>query len=104
MDKGQGRDRKGLGCYMTAVTSENSTGAHAEVCLSHPSSTHCSIIRNFVWLLNPVIIKNEIMDFPGFSVVRNPPANAGDVGLIPGLGGFHVQLSCVPQPLSPCAL
>ena len=24
--------------------------------------------------------------FPGGSVVRNPPANAGDVGLIPGSG------------------
>ena len=26
------------------------------------------------------------MDFPGDSVVKNPPANAGDMGLIPGLG------------------
>ena len=26
------------------------------------------------------------MGFPGGSVVKNPPANAGDVGLIPGLG------------------
>ena len=54
----QGRDRKGLGCNMTSVTSENSTVMHAEVCLCHVSSTNCSVIRNFVWLLNPVIIKN----------------------------------------------
>ena len=26
------------------------------------------------------------MDFPGGSVVRNPPANAGDPDLIPGWG------------------
>ena len=26
------------------------------------------------------------MGFPGGSVVKNPPANAEDVGLIPGLG------------------
>ena len=26
------------------------------------------------------------MGFPGGSVVKNPPANAGDVGLIPGWG------------------
>ena len=26
------------------------------------------------------------MGFPGGSVVKNLPANAGDVGLIPGLG------------------
>ena len=25
-------------------------------------------------------------DFPGGSVVKNPPANAGGMGLIPGLG------------------
>ena len=26
------------------------------------------------------------MGFPGGSVVKNPPANAGDMGLIPGPG------------------
>ena len=26
------------------------------------------------------------MDFPGGSVVKNPPANVGDVGSIPGSG------------------
>ena len=26
------------------------------------------------------------MGFPGGSVIKNPPANAGDMGLIPGLG------------------
>ena len=28
------------------------------------------------------------MGFPGGSVVKNPPANAGDTGLIPGLGRY----------------
>ena len=28
----------------------------------------------------------ELSGFPGGSVVKNPPANAGDVGLIPGWG------------------
>jgi len=28
------------------------------------------------------------VDFPAHSVVKNVPANAGDVGLIPGLGRF----------------
>ena len=28
--------------------------------------------------------KNEVKGFPGGSVVKNPPANAGDTGLIPG--------------------
>ena len=30
------------------------------------------------------------MDFPGGPVVKNPPANAGDTGLIPRLGRFHM--------------
>ena len=29
-----------------------------------------------------------LMDFPGGPVVKNSPANAGDMGLIPGLGRF----------------
>ena len=31
-------------------------------------------------------------DFLGGLVVRNPPANAGDTGLIPGLGRSHMPL------------
>ena len=39
---------------------------------------------------------------------ESSPANAGDTGLIPGLGRFHrlhrtTKLGCVPQLLSPCA-
>ena len=30
------------------------------------------------------------MGFPGGSVVKNPPANAGDMGLTPGPGRFHM--------------
>ena len=43
-----------------------------------------------------------IMGFPGGSVVKNPPANAGNVGLIPGSGrssgeenGNPLQYSCL---------
>ena len=42
------------------------------------------------------------MGFPGGSVVKNPPANAGDMGSIPGLGispeegnGNLCQYSCL---------
>ena len=44
--------------------------------------------------------------FPGGSVVKNPPANAGDTGLILGLGRFHMiqnNSACVPQLLSFCS-
>ena len=32
-------------------------------------------------------------DFPGSAVVKNPPANAGDTGLSPGLGRSHMPQS-----------
>ena len=32
-------------------------------------------------------------DFPGGTVVKNPPANAGDTGLIPEPGGSHMLRS-----------
>ena len=44
--------------------------------------------------------------FPGGSVVKNLPANAGDVGSIPGLGrsateenGNPLQYSCLDKPM-----
>ena len=45
------------------------------------------------------------MDLPGGSVVKNPPANVGDVGSIPGLerspregNGNPLQYSCLGNP------
>ena len=44
--------------------------------------------------------------FPGDTVVMNPPASAGDAGLIPGLGrspgegnGNPLQYSCLGNPM-----
>ena len=31
------------------------------------------------------------MDFPGSLVIKNMPANAGDMGSIPGPGRYHMQ-------------
>ena len=39
-------------------------------------------------------------DFPGGPVVKNPPYNAGDTGLIPGLGS---KIPHATGQLSPCA-
>ena len=46
------------------------------------------------------------MGFPGGSWVKNPPANTGDAGLIPGLGrspgegnGNLFQYSCLRNPM-----
>ena len=46
------------------------------------------------------------MGFPGDSVLKNPPANAGDTSLTPGLGrslgegtGNPLQYSCLGNPM-----
>ena len=46
------------------------------------------------------------MSFPGGSVVKKLPANAGDLGLIPGFGrspgegnGNPLQYSCLGNPI-----
>ena len=36
---------------------------------------------------------NLVADFPGGAVVKNPPANAGDTGSIPGPGRSHMPWS-----------
>ena len=33
---------------------------------------------------------NHLQDFPGGLEVKNPPANAGDMDLIPDPGRFHI--------------
>ena len=51
-------------------------------------------------------LKTKHWGFPGGSVVKSPPANAGDTGLIPGLGRSQMQWSNqahVPQLLSLCS-
>ena len=52
---------------------------------------HCYSIFIFICvfkILHPTaFFKTTILgDFPGGPVVKNPPSNAGDVGLIPGRG------------------
>ena len=53
----------------------------------------------------------ELSGFPGGSVVKNPPANAGDMGLIPGSGrspgegnGNPLQYTCLGNPMARKAL
>ena len=44
---------------------------------------------------NPASIpnKNSHQGFPGGAVVKNPPANAGDMGLSPGPRSSHMTQS-----------
>ena len=60
----------------------------------------------FVFVFNFFYI-NILLSFPGGSEVKNPLANAGDAGSIPGLGrspggggyGNPVQYSCLQNPM-----
>ena len=45
-------------------------------------------------LHDSIYLKDKYRDFPGVSVVKNPPANAGDTGSIPGLGRVHMLPMC----------
>ena len=48
-------------------------------------------------------LKKDLWGFPGGAVVKHPPANAGDTGLIPGPGRSHMLRSNkvrAPQLLS----
>ena len=42
------------------------------------------------FLLHVIHSKSDGWDFPGGTVVKNPPANARDTGLSPGLGRSHM--------------
>ena len=57
-------------------------------------------------LLNFVLNAFQVWGFPGGSIVKNPPANAGDSGLIPGSerspgegNGNPLQHSCLGNPM-----
>ena len=41
-------------------------------------------------LVNLLFQRTRLVDVPGGSVIKNPPVSAGDTGLIPGLGRFHL--------------
>ena len=50
---------------------------------SYPTTFHGQLINTFGSFCLLIISQGS----PGGSEAKNPPANAGDVGLIPGLGG-----------------
>ena len=54
----------------------------------------------FVGLKASWTFKRHSWDFPGGPVVKNPPANAGNMGLIPGP---RTQIPHATGQLSPCA-
>lgn len=49
-----------------------------------------------VFYIFVLLFKKTLQGFPGGPEAENPPHNAGDTGLIPGPGGFHMLLSNKP--------
>ena len=43
--------------------------------------------------------QNKILNFPGGSVIKNPPASAGDTGLSPGLGRSDFTCHRAAKPM-----
>ena len=53
--------------------------------IAGPKKEYKNIVKNgFTFFFYKV---KHILTFPGDSVVKNPPGNAGDLGSIPGSGG-----------------
>ena len=70
--------------------------------ITHYSKTNSKLSMH-VHVKHKVI---QLLSFPGGSVVKNLPANAGDAGSIPGLGrssvernGNPLQYSCLGNPM-----
>ena len=70
---------------------------------SNVISCHCVRLRLLEKLMSSVIkvlnnmqftllLKKKTQDLPGGAVDKNPPANGGDIGPIPGPGRFHMPL------------
>ena len=49
-----------------------------------------SHLNFFIFLCIERLSKSNIEDFPGGPLVKNPPANGEDMGLIPGPARFHM--------------
>ena len=79
--------------------------------LTQEINSHCKLQRGNTRARPPRTLVSEKLeavavsqDTPGGALDKNPPANAGDVGSIPGPGRFHMPRSSEarePQLLSP---
>ena len=82
--------------YVTYFILKTISASATESWFRHALSTGCLVCLNTFTLCNYKMLQ----DFPGGPVVRNPPANAGDMGLIPDPGRSHVlqgNKACAPQ-------
>ena len=77
--------------WLTALPAAGATSA-----LEGGSGRHSSVSITGVFLTSTVQVKHKFWDFPSGPVVKNPPANAGDTGSIPGPGRSHMPRATKP--------
>ena len=58
------------------------------------------MLSTVIYISSKQSFKKETWDFPGGPVVKNPPSDAGDAGLIPGWG---TKIPHAVEQLSPSA-
>ena len=61
--------------------------------LSNVNMFHYIILNNHTDITISFIRNVPGREFPGDAVVKNPPVNSGDMGLIPGLGRSYMLRS-----------
>ena len=62
--------------------------------LQNKKGKHCLSLERFTYLYSNFLkLFKRKRGFPGGAVVENLPANAGDTGSSPGLGGSHMPRS-----------
>ena len=84
-------DPKSSNLFQTGLVALGPHVKHHGVPVLEP--THPSFSLFFRLNLRQLPQKEYVEDFPGGTVVKNPPANAGDTGSIPGLGRSHMLRS-----------
>ena len=76
--------------YLNLVFPSSLLFLHVHILFSYPVSLQYDAL-SWKEIPNGSILMGQ--GFPGGAVVKNPPANAEDTGLIPGLGRSHMPRS-----------
>ena len=74
-------------------SSQNCEFFYGSICKYNFAMRICRVLLRIMNKKGKLNKKFLTWDFPGGAVVKNLPANAGDMGSSPGLGRFHMPRS-----------